>query len=839
MVVRDRITRHGVCVCLSALVWCTGSGARGEYPTMQLRRLGLYGPDNTGLPPTGYQTTSMNAVVVPVREVVGFSSRAGGGIDTWVWTPTLGHSVSIGLTGAEHTGGAGYRYSAPMGVNQSGQVAGITSLVKDLSTAVGQDAWVWSAALGGTQVIGLVDAEHTDALGYRSSDIRMQHHNGFVIGASGRYTAGGGSNGADVWVWRPGFGTLPIGLTGPGFTGSSGYQSSGAQQIVNGASLVLGVTDQISGVSTKIGQSQWVWGAANGTVELGFTGPDYTKSNGGTTSLMAQFTDSGLIGGRTARALGSQQNGWDAWVWSPAWGGVVRVGLDDPAYTGTSGYRLTGLTYFTPGGQLFGSTYRILGASTLNGSNPWVWSASLGTTVRVGLFDSDHTDPTGKQDSSLSTSSGTETQAGTSKRYSLLGADLGTDAWAWDPVAQSVMQIGLATADHARSDGYRSQSIRGVHVDGLVKGIAKRYTAGDTDNGQSAWAWSAALGSTVEVGLAGGAFEGPGGYRYSEHFGFAGAVEVTGFARRYDAMGNDWGRAVWVWDSSMGTVRIGMFDAEHTSADGRQYSTQTNDTATGIPYGTSEQYATDGTMGASAWVADPDTGVTTRMGLIDVDHTGFGGIRSSAVQESSAGSRYIMGNSTRYSPGAGADIGRDAWWFDRVTGLTENPMSGVAGAVRLSDGYGWSEGEYVSDDGTMVGSYLFFDGGVGSGVSHLFLYRPGLGFADLDSLVPGGMAASNCAELYGLTYDTAPDLFVATGVAIGQTSGESAFVAIPVDCAGDITGDGATNASDFNVVVSHFGETVEPFMDGDITGDGVVNSADFNFIASNFGCGSA
>ncbi len=56
-------------------------------------------------------------------------------------------------------------------------------------------------------------------------------------------------------------------------------------------------------------------------------------------------------------------------------------------------------------------------------------------------------------------------------------------------------------------------------------------------------------------------------------------------------------------------------------------------------------------------------------------------------------------------------------------------------------------------------------------------------------------------------------------------------------CIGDISGDGASNSADFNILASNFGASVTPNTNGDLTGDGIVNSADFNILAGDFGCG--
>jgi len=59
------------------------------------------------------------------------------------------------------------------------------------------------------------------------------------------------------------------------------------------------------------------------------------------------------------------------------------------------------------------------------------------------------------------------------------------------------------------------------------------------------------------------------------------------------------------------------------------------------------------------------------------------------------------------------------------------------------------------------------------------------------------------------------------------------------ECEGDVTGDGLTNVSDFNVLALNFGAGpgATPAQ-GDLSGDGFVNVSDFNILAGNFGCGA-
>ena len=84
--------------------------------------------------------------------------------------------------------------------------------------------------------------------------------------------------------------------------------------------------------------------------------------------------------------------------------------------------------------------------------------------------------------------------------------------------------------------------------------------------------------------------------------------------------------------------------------------------------------------------------------------------------------------------------------------------------------------------------------------------------------------------------DYAAELSSSCGATIGHV--QVFFGAPPPACAGDINGDGFTNAADFTILAGNFGSAVTPNTDGDLNGDGVVNAADFVILAGDFGCGS-
>lgn len=62
------------------------------------------------------------------------------------------------------------------------------------------------------------------------------------------------------------------------------------------------------------------------------------------------------------------------------------------------------------------------------------------------------------------------------------------------------------------------------------------------------------------------------------------------------------------------------------------------------------------------------------------------------------------------------------------------------------------------------------------------------------------------------------------------------YACSPVPCAGDVNGDGFTNASDFTILAGNFGASVPVNTGGDLNGDGFVNASDFTILAGDFGC---
>jgi len=79
-------------------------------------------------------------------------------------------------------------------------------------------------------------------------------------------------------------------------------------------------------------------------------------------------------------------------------------------------------------------------------------------------------------------------------------------------------------------------------------------------------------------------------------------------------------------------------------------------------------------------------------------------------------------------------------------------------------------------------------------------------------------------------------LFAATEFGPDVPCGSRYQLSVARYCPGDVTGDGRTNALDFNILAGNFAHAVPPNTGGDLDGNGFVNALDFNLMAGNFAC---
>jgi hypothetical protein len=464
--------------------------------------------------------------------VVGTSDRyTAGGVEdgrvTWVWDGTS--TRQIGLTGPDYTSSSGATDGGIDGLSTSGQVTGHSYRFSG-NTHNGEDVWVWNG--GATQQIGLIGGVHTGSAGYQFGIFGAVNAAGQVCGLADRITGVSAYNGTDAWVWN-GRTTLQIGLIGGANTGSAGYQRSSIS-FQNGAGQEAGHSDRLSGVNTANGQDAWVWDGTM-TRQVGLVGGVYRSSSGYQYSDVVLQSEAGQVAGYSSRDPGpGTSNGRDTWAWN---GTTQQIGLIGGPYAGSAGFQYSTVSIQNDAGQVTGYSRRIVGVSTDNGSDAWVWNGS--TTLEIG--SGFRSMPTMQNDAGQ--------VVGLSSPINDAGVNLGQDVWLWN--GTTTLPIGLTggpyTVDTGPSAGYEFSEVLFQSPSGHVSGYSRRYTNGRNQNGQTAWYYDpSTAGLTAIVGSTrtsdGYAYSGPGaltddgilvgGYTYFENG--EGPGEPHGFAFRPD-----------------------------------------------------------------------------------------------------------------------------------------------------------------------------------------------------------------------------------------------------------------------------------------------------------------
>lgn len=506
----------------------------------------------------------------------------------------------IGLTDAVHTGNGGLQFSSVSFFSTPAFVSG-TSRRSPINSVAdnGRDAWVWNGNV--TTQIGLNGGSYTGAAGFQWSDVSSMNSAGQVVGHSRRITGTNTSNGQDAWVWN-GTTTVQIGLTGGGYSDSSGFQFSQAL-LQNDAGQVAGVSNRIAGGQAYDGQDAWVWNGTT-TTQIGLTGGVHTGSAGYQASYVNSQNAAGHVTGVSERVSGiDEPNGQDAWVWNGTT--TTQIGLTGAVYTGSAGYQYSDANLQNAAGQVVGLSGRVSGVDQSNGSDAWVWNGT--TTTQIGLAGGVYTGSAGYQSSYGILQNEAGQVVGNSVRISGVNKFNGRDAWIWN--GTNTIQIGLTGGDYTGSAGYQSSEAILQNAAGQVVGSSARVSGIDKSNGYDSWIWNGA--TTVQVGLTGGAYTGSAGYQASEAKLQNAAGQVVGTSLRISGVEKIDGRDAWVWNGTT-TARIGLTGGVYTGASGFQVSDVHLQNAAGQVAGTSIRITgVDGYTGEDTWYFDPTTHFTT------------------------------------------------------------------------------------------------------------------------------------------------------------------------------------------------------------------------------------
>ncbi len=188
--------------------------------------------------------------------------------------------------------------------------------------------------------------------------------------------------------------------------------------------------------------------------------------------------------------------------------------------------------------------------------------------------------------------------------------------------------------------------------------------------------------------------------------------------------------------------------------------------------GTSSRYnGGNASLGASAWYFDGT--VTTEIGLTGSEYFRSDGYENSSVyllnEAGQAG-----GSSDRFNGGSN-QLGQDAWVYDPILEQTFSLKFSTR-----SDGYAFSDVEYLGDDGLVIGRYTLYDALDNDLGDRTFWFKFGEGLHDLGSLIEEAVPAINWDWSANAIRGNGRGQILGHGKLTGQTDGLMAFLLTPV-----------------------------------------------------------
>lgn len=263
--------------------------------------------------------------------------------------------------------------------------------------------------------------------------------------------------------------------------------------------------------------------------------------------------------------------------------------------------------------------------------------------------------------------------AGTSFRYSASGTYLGIDAWFYSGNSTNIISLTGPGYSYAASGGtYEWTEVAQFSDAGEVIGTSDRFSATGGTLGNDAWIFNGT--STASIGLTGSIYSRSvtgGTYQASVAQQLNDAGQVMGFSDILAGNNSEPGLVAWIY-SGTSTQAIGLTGGVYSiTLDGGPYSyeqgLQLNNA--GEVIGDSARFSgtsgykgpgAGGDLGTDAWLFNGTT--TQQIGLTGAGYSypTAGGTfeHSQAIQMNDVGQ--VMGESERYSP-SGTDLGDDAW----------------------------------------------------------------------------------------------------------------------------------------------------------------------------------
>jgi hypothetical protein len=649
----------------------------------------------------------------------------------------------LGLRDALHGEGA---FSEIVLRNDAGPIAGYSTRFQNGSNN-GRDVWLY--AMGTAIPVGLNEPEYGGPNGFKYGEIEFLSASGVLAGYSNRNPSSATVNqGRSAWLHSSGA-TIRLGFHDSQHTGNQGFHYDRVNAI-NDSGQAIGMTQRFTPAGALNGSDAWLH--ANGViVQLGLTDPPYVGSDDAQNSEALLLNSAGQVAGASARYTpAGVQDGQAVWFYSA--GATARIGFFDAAHTSASGRQFSDVRHMNQSGQLGGHSLRE--GSAGGGQSAWLHSG--GATVRLGLFDTAHTQSDGAQHSEVFRLLENGAVAGYSVNFPRGSSSYGYSAWIYQ--AGGLTRLGLIDSDHVRPDGYHDSRIQFITESGFAAG-STLYQPTSPAEGLSSWLFDGL--TTHRIGLTDSAHTSAGSTQFSVVRALNDLGQAAGESFHYSGGGT----SAWVYSQAV-TSRIGLTDAGHTGTSGRQIATVLKLNTAGQVVGYSTQFNASGEeIGQSAWARTG--GPTARIGLIDSLHTRSDGGQISEIEfQNAAGD--VVGTSGRYF--AGGSLGISGWFFDNNTEQTHPLVFSTR-----NDGYAYTDPLFLSEAGVVLGRYDLFSGQSSLG-SRAFAWELSDGFVDLGSWVEGGLASAgwfNLSSAFGMNDQ---GQIIGYGSLIGRSSGQMGFL---------------------------------------------------------------
>ena len=560
------------------------------------------------------------------------------------------------------------------------------------------------------QRLGLTDSAFTRSDGYQYSYAQFLNEQGRAAGYSTLYS-GLTVAGQASWVYN-GNSTQRIGLTGSGYIRADGYAYSTISYLAN-QGQVFGLSQRYNN-SSDLGKATWLFDGTT-TKRLGFYDSLHTRNDGYQESLVYTPNQLGQALGWSTRYNSTTGNEIGRTTWFYNGNSVAQVGLTGSAFTGPNGQHYTTATMNNLG-QVAGSTY---GVTTTSYRGEYAWFYNGSQTVQIGLTGSQFSLSNGVQSQGV----GTITDEGLVFGYATIysSPNWGYAAWVYDSNNNSTTRLGLTGGAFTSTDGSEDSFVRRAAAH-YAAGESRRYS-GSTTNGQSAWIYNLQNSSYQSLGLVDSThIRSTDGWQVHQIEKMNSHGQVVGNSDRFS--GADYvGQSAWLYDGIQ-NIQIGLNDSSHTSAGGDHFSQAVALNEQGQVAGYSSR--TIGQGGYSAWIYDGSE--TKQIGLTGEGYATAGNYEKSLVEQLNNQGQ-VTGFSERYS--GSQYLGQSAWFYDTETGQ----LFDLTQSVSVSNGFAFSEIEYLGEDGLALGSYMSFDGNGTYLGSRAFYFTVAGGSFDITSML--------------------------------------------------------------------------------------------------------